>query len=194
LVHRSECKGRCLGAAGRRSAEALGKAYWSRCKVSVPLASQCRRVCRALGRDHCLFFTVTDEDNLHPTLFARRWNSYLVRNGAWIVSFIRVLEPQKKGRPHYHLLVAVLWNTRADFFDWEAFDSCQKERIANGHTALFREPRARYKVSAPPSSLPYGLSCERSFPDTGWAELSSYRLKKERKRFPSTSGSTSKRV
>ena len=52
------------------------------------------------GRNHCLFFTVTDEANLHPTQFARRWNSYLVRNGAWIVSFIRVLEPQKQGRPH----------------------------------------------------------------------------------------------
>ena len=43
------------------------------------------------GRNHCLFFTITDEDNLHPTQFARRWNHYLRRNGAWIVSFIRVL-------------------------------------------------------------------------------------------------------
>jgi hypothetical protein len=59
------------------------------------------------GRNHCLFFTITDEANLHPTQFARRWNSFLVRNGKWIVSYIRVLEPQKQGRPHYHLLVAV---------------------------------------------------------------------------------------
>ena len=65
-------------------------------------------------REHCLFFTVTDEDNLHPTQFARRWNSFMVRNGFWIVSFIRVLEPQKQGRPHYHLLVAVSWDTRPD--------------------------------------------------------------------------------
>ena len=100
------------------------------------------------GRNHCLFFTVTDEDNLHPTRFARRWNSYLVRNGAWIVSFIRVLEPQKQGRPHYHLLVAVLWDTRADSFDWQAFDECRNERGANGPTPRFRELRARYKVSA----------------------------------------------
>lgn len=102
------------------------------------------------GRDHCLFFTVTDEANLHPTQFARRWNSFLVRNGSWIRSFIRVLEPQAKGRPHYHLLVAVTWDTRPNAFDWEAFDGCQQERRQNGPTALFRELRARYKASAAP--------------------------------------------
>lgn len=45
------------------------------------------------GRGHCLFFTVTDEAGLHPGQFARRWNSFLVRHGDWIRSFIRVLEP-----------------------------------------------------------------------------------------------------
>lgn len=102
------------------------------------------------GRKRCLFFTVTDEHNLHPTMFARRWNHYLRRHGAWIVSFIRVLEPQKQGRPHYHLLVAVNWDTLPDVFDWQAFDGCQKERCASGFTSLFRELRARYKASASP--------------------------------------------
>jgi len=102
------------------------------------------------GRNRCLFFTITDEGNLHPTQFARRWNSFLVRNGKWIVSYIRVLEPQKQGRPHYHLLVAVNWNTRAETFDWEAFDGCQEERRKNGPTPRFRELRARYKSSAAP--------------------------------------------
>ena len=102
------------------------------------------------GRSHCLFFTLTDEANLHPTLFARRWNSFLVRNGSWIKSFIRVLEPQRQGRPHYHLLVAVEWDTKPDAFDWAAFDECQRERREHGHTARFRELRARYKASAAP--------------------------------------------
>jgi len=99
------------------------------------------------GRNHCLFFTVTDEDNLHPTQFARRWNHYLRRHGAWIVSFIKVLEPQKRGRPHYHILVAVPWDTKPDAFDWQAFADCQIE--ARG-SARFRELRARYKASAAP--------------------------------------------
>jgi hypothetical protein len=102
------------------------------------------------GRAHCLFFTVTDQADLHPTRFARRWNSFLVRNGGWIKSFIRVLEPQKQGRPHYHLLVAVEWDTRADAFDWAAFDACQQENRENGKTAKFRELRARYRQSAAP--------------------------------------------
>ncbi|MEJ1973024.1 MAG: hypothetical protein WDM96_11365 [Lacunisphaera sp.] len=102
------------------------------------------------SRNRCLFFTVTDEDNLHPTQFARRWNNYLRRHGAWIVSFIRVLEPQKRGNPHYHLLVAVDWDTLPDAFDWAAFDQCQQERRTNGPTALFRELRLRYRTSAAP--------------------------------------------
>ena len=102
------------------------------------------------GRSHCLFFTVTDEDNLHPTKFARRWNNYLRRHGAWIVSFIRVLEPQRRGNPHYHVLVAVEWDTRPDAFDWQAFAECQQERKMNGYTALFNVLRARYRASAAP--------------------------------------------
>lgn len=133
------------------------------------------------GRDHCLFFTVTDEANLHPTKFARRWNSYLVRNGAWIVSFIRVLEPQKQGRPHYHLLVAVAWDTRADAFDWQSFDGCQLERRTNGTTARFRELRARYKGSAAPELVALWALLRKVLPrhGLGRAELLPLRKGKE---------------
>lgn len=133
------------------------------------------------GRNHCLFFTVTDEANLHPTQFARRWNSYLVRNGAWIVSYIRVLEPQKQGRPHYHLLVATAWDTRPDAFDWEAFDGCQEERKANGHTARFRELRARYKASAAPELVALWSLLRKVLPryGLGRAELLPLRKGKE---------------
>jgi len=133
------------------------------------------------GRNHCLFFTVTDEANLHPTQFARRWNSYLVRNGSWIVSFIRVLEPQKQGRPHYHLLVAVKWETRADSFDWEAFDACQEERRTNGPTPRFRELRARYKASAAPELVALWSLLRKVLPryGLGRAELLPLRKGKE---------------
>jgi hypothetical protein len=119
------------------------------------------------GRNHCLFFTVTDEANLHPSQFARRWNSFMVRNGSWIVSFIRVLEPQKQGRPHYHLLVAVEWDTRPDSFDWQAFDECQRERQANGPTPLFRELRARYKASAAPELVAMWSLLRKALPRYG---------------------------
>ncbi|WP_414664109.1 rolling circle replication-associated protein [Horticoccus sp. 23ND18S-11] len=133
------------------------------------------------GRNHCLFFTLTDEANLHPTQFARRWNSYLVRNGAWIKSYIRVLEPQKQGRPHYHLLVAVAWDTRADSFDWSAFDECQQERKANGPTPRFRELRARYKASAAPELVALWSLLRKVLPryGLGRAELLPLRKGKE---------------
>ena len=128
-----------------------------------------------------MFFTLTDEDNLHPTQFARRWNHYLRRHGAWIVSFIRVLEPQKQGRPHYHLLVAVLWDTKPDSFDWEAFDGCQEERRINGPTARFRELRARYKASAAPQLVAMWQMLRKVLPrhGLGRAELLPIRKAKE---------------
>jgi len=133
------------------------------------------------GRSHCLFFTVTDEDNLHPTQFARRWNSFLVRNGAWIESYIRVLEPQKQGRPHYHILVAVLWDTKPDAFDWQAFAECQQERRANGPTALFRELRNRYRASAAPELVAMWKFLRKVLPryGLGRAELLPIRKGKE---------------
>ena len=133
------------------------------------------------GRNYCLFFTVTDEDNLHPAQFARRWNNYLRRHGAWIVSFIRVLEPQRQGRPHYHLLVAVRWDTRPDAFDWQAFDECQQERRTHGTTARFRELRARYKASAAPELVALWSLLRKVLPryGLGRAELLPLRKGKE---------------
>lgn len=119
------------------------------------------------GRPHCLFFTVTDNADLHPTKFARRWNSFLVRNGGWIKSFIRVLEPQKQGRPHYHLLVAVDWDTQPDAFDWVAFDECQRELRENGKTAKFRELRARYKQSTAPELVALWALLRKALPRYG---------------------------
>ena len=133
------------------------------------------------GRNRCLFFTLTDEANLHPTQFARRWNHYLRRHGSWIVSFIRVLEPQKQGRPHYHLLVAVQWDTRPDGFDWQAFDDCQKERREHGPTARFRELRSRYKESAAPELVAMWALLRKVLPryGLGRAELLPIRKGKE---------------
>jgi hypothetical protein len=59
------------------------------------------------------------------------------------------LEPQKNGRPHYHNLAAVEFDTCPDQFDWEAFaGSC--EAYAQKDWARFRTLRARYVASACP--------------------------------------------
>lgn len=143
-------EGRCYMQVDADTVQRYGFPTSAEAKAAFQLRLNVASFVQHYGRNRCLFFTVTDEDNLHPRLFARRWNHYLRRNGAWIESFIRVLEPQKQGRPHYHLLVAVPWDTQPDKFDWAAFDECQRERKQNGHTARFRELRACYKQSAAP--------------------------------------------
>ena len=161
--------------------ERWGRPSGSEAKAAFSLRLNVGSFVEHWGRNHCLFFTVTDEANLHPTQFARRWNSFLVRNGSWIVSFVRVLEPQKQGRPHYHLLVAVAWDTRADRFDWEAFDACQEERRTCGPTARFRELRARYKASAAPELVALWALLRKVLPryGLGRAELLPIRKGKE---------------
>jgi hypothetical protein len=159
----------------------FGKPSGAEAKAAFSLRLNVGSFVEHWGRDHCLFFTVTDEANLHPSQFARRWNSFSVRNSSWIASFVRVLEPQKQGRPHYHLLVAVPWNTRADFFDWNAFDACQEERRTFGPTARFRELRARYKVTAAPELVSLWALLRKALPryGLGRAELLPIRKGKE---------------
>lgn len=118
-------------------------------------------------RLHCAFFTTSDMDNLHPLEFARRWNSFLRRNIDWMRSFIRCLEPQKNGRPHYHSLVSVNWDLRPDSFDWEAFFACEGERRTNGYTARFRELRAKYRESASPELVEMWAHLRKTLPKYG---------------------------
>ena len=161
--------------------ERMGRPSGAEAKSAFHLRLNVAAFVEYWGRDHCLFFTVTDEANLHPSQFARRWNSFMVRNGTWILSYIRVLEPQRQGRPHYHLLVAVNWDTRPDLFDWQAFDACQCELRTNGHTPLFRELRARYKESASPKLVAMWSLLRKVLPryGLGRAELLPIRKGKE---------------
>jgi hypothetical protein len=106
---------------------------------------------RHFGRKHCAFWTVTDQDNLHPREFAKRWNSFRTNEGRFIISFIRVLEPQKNGRPHYHFLVAVAWDLEPEKFDWDAFKQANAA-YRNGDHAGHVKWRAQYVASTPPQT------------------------------------------
>jgi hypothetical protein len=45
----------------------------------------------------------------------------MTNEGAWVQGFIRILEPQRREAPHYHLLAATSFSMEPDSFDWEAF-------------------------------------------------------------------------
>ena len=101
------------------------------------------------GREHSLFFTTTDSEGLSPREYAKRWHSLMTNESQWIDAFIRVLEPQKNGRPHFHNLTAVTWDTQPDRFDWDAFTAAQDAYRAKDW-ATFRIQRAKYVQSAAP--------------------------------------------
>jgi hypothetical protein len=119
------------------------------------------------GRNHCAFFTLTDEAGLHPKGFARRWNSFLTHEGGFIRAFCRVVEPQRNGRPHYHLLVSVPWDMRPESFDWEAFFEAQQEFRAAGRSPRFRELTRRYRDSAGPETVAVWKRLRKVLPKYG---------------------------
>lgn len=100
-------------------------------------------------RSHSLFFTTTDAEGVHPREYARRWNSLLANESQWIRGFVRVLEPQRNRRPHFHNLTATPFDVRPDDFDWDAFAAAQ-DAYHKSDWATFRAMRERYKASAVP--------------------------------------------
>lgn len=107
------------------------------------------------GAQHCAFWTLTDLEGLTPREFARRWNSLLAHHGEWIRGYIRVLEPQSGGNPHYHVIAAVGWDMQPASFDWEAFDQAMRQRWETREafrlrqrTPEWRELRRRYVASS----------------------------------------------
>lgn len=101
------------------------------------------------GRDHSAFFTTTDKDGLHPKEYAKRWHSFMTHESSWVAGYLRVLEPQRNGRPHFHNVTATTFDMKPDQFDWEAFDLAAKA-YDQGDRSTFNTMRARYAASAAP--------------------------------------------
>lgn len=129
-------------------------------KAAFQLRGNIDSFVKTWGPEHCAFWTLTDLEGINPRQFARRWNSFLSHHGEWVRAFIRVLEPQLNGNPHYHLLVAVGWNMRPADFDWDAFRRAARQRgepkaqfRVRQRTAEWRELRQRYVASSAPETV-----------------------------------------
>ena len=112
------------------------------------------------GHKHCAFWTLTDLEGITPRQFARRWNSLIAHHGEWIRAFVRVLEPQGNGNPHYHLIVSVPWDMQPERFDWEAFLGAAKQPGESRtsfrerqRTPDWRALRKRYVESSAPETV-----------------------------------------
>ncbi|HEX2879417.1 MAG TPA: hypothetical protein VHO25_07755 [Polyangiaceae bacterium] len=96
----------------------------------------------------CGLLTLTArEADLPPKEFARIWHRMTRRDLAWVRSYVRVLEAQRRGSPHYHLLVATPFDLAPGQFDWEALKGAA-EAYKRRDVAQGRALTKRYAQSA----------------------------------------------
>ena len=97
------------------------------------------------------FMTITfPKEVTTPKEAGKRFNSFNSHKLAKIrQAYIKVTEPHKNKRPHYHLLIALPWDIQSGF-DWQSYQAAQSEFRANGKTPLFRKLRRQYSQSATP--------------------------------------------
>jgi hypothetical protein len=85
---------------------------------------------------------------MSPKEFGAIFNDMRKRGLLWLRSYIRVLEPQKRGTPHYHLMAAVDFDMRPDDFNWAALEAAGKAR-KKGNLAEAKAQTRLYAESAP---------------------------------------------
>jgi len=103
----------------------------------------------------CGFMTLTAASkDMHPKEFAKLWDN-MRKTGRghaglpWVRSYVRVLEPQLRGSPHWHLCVATPYDLNPQAFDWQAYNDSRKA-WARGDRATHRALTRQYSASATP--------------------------------------------
>jgi hypothetical protein len=85
-----------------------------------------------------------------PKEAGRRFDSF---NSNWLrklqLPWLRVCEPHKDKRPHYHLLIHLGRDIRTGF-QFDTFKECQAEFAWNGYSSRFNELRRAYVSAASP--------------------------------------------
>ena len=83
-----------------------------------------------------------------PKEAGKRFNSFRTNFFAdYFLAYIKVTEPHKDGRPHFHLLVAMPFDIQSGF-DWDLYQKAQAEFKANGRTKEFYRLTKAYSNSA----------------------------------------------
>jgi len=141
--HYQDTEGRVWRQGSTDLLELVGRTSTSERKLAFQFRGNVRAFLLYFGRNRCYFCTITDEEGLPPREFGKRWHSFLTNEGRFIVAYIRVLEPQKNGRPHYHFLIAVAWDTEPDRFDWDSFYFANPRKFTH---ETYAEYRARMRA------------------------------------------------
>ena len=100
-------------------------------------------------RENCGFMTLTPErGDMTPKQFGQAWHAMRKDHLKWVKSYVRVLEPQKRAAPHYHLCVATEFDLRPGEFNWEALFASAEARKRGDFEEARRLTRV-YAESAP---------------------------------------------
>lgn len=97
------------------------------------------------------FLTITfPKTVITPKEASRRFNSFRTHFLCdYVKTYIKVTEPHKDKRPHYHLLIVLPTDIRTGF-DWEAFRASKLEYMENGRSSEFLKLSRQYSQSAAP--------------------------------------------
>lgn len=95
----------------------------------------------------CGFLTIAPKD-MQPKELAAAWHDMRKHRLKWVRSYVRVLEPQKRGAPHHHLLAATPFDLKPAAFDWEALQGAAEAR-KRGDLGEARRLTRQYAQSAP---------------------------------------------
>lgn len=128
--------GRCwkLGEDGLTWRRTYGGITSSEAKRAFQLRRNVEAFAAHYRHENCAFLTLTAADaEMTPKQFGEIWNDMTrhKKGGgalAWLKSYVRVLEAQRRGAPHYHLLVATPWDLQPARFDWAALNAASECR------------------------------------------------------------------
>lgn len=143
--------GRFLQTYSDGSQAIIGGMTRSELKTAFVLEQNVAKLFRDYPIERVGFMTITFPKRVvTPKEASRRFNSFRTHFlKDQIETYIKVTEPHKDKRPHYHLLVVLPKDIRTGF-DWTAYEASKLEYRQNGKSKTFREFTKRYSASATP--------------------------------------------
>ena len=151
----TEGRGWSLGEDGKTWEKVLGSATSAERKKAFALRRNVESFTAHYRHEQCAFLTLTAADkDISPKEFGRIWDD-MRKTGRghkgmpWLLSYVRVIEAQKRGTPHYHLVIATPFNLHPESFDWDALRGSYEARKA-GDFARAKALTKQYANSATP--------------------------------------------
>lgn len=129
----------------------IGGASKSELRTAFTLGENTAQFFRVYPFEEVAFLTLSFPPSVKsPKEAGRRFDSF---NSNYLrkleLPWLRVCEPHKDKRPHYHLLLHLGYDIRTGF-DFEAFGACQVEYNKNGYSKEFNRLKSAYVSAANP--------------------------------------------